>query len=125
MLAHPDSRPDTRPAEGPDFDGLSFRTRLYRYFFYAWLFRDADSGSSLERSAALRHNLAQAKWLPLYLLRWFIGGAVILAFEVLSERIFGDSLVSAVLAVMLIFVVMFHLITGICWAFLHGKRGAR
>jgi hypothetical protein len=125
MFADRDSRPDARPGDGPGLDGLSFRTRLYRYFFYAWLFRDADRGSSLERSAALRHNLSQAKWLPLYLLRWFIGGAVILALEMLSERIFGDSLVSAALAVMLIFVVMFHLITGICWAFLQIGRQSR
>jgi hypothetical protein len=106
-------------------DGLTFRERLYRYFFYAWLFRDADAGSSLERSAALRHNLAQAKWLPLYLLRWSVGGALILLLERLSERMFGDSLVSAVLAILLIFVVMFDLITGVCWAFLQVGRQSR
>jgi hypothetical protein len=106
-------------------DGLTFRARLYRYFFYAWLFRDADSGSSLERSAALRHNLAQARWLPLYLLRWSIGGALILLLERLSEHILGDSLVSAALAILLIFVVMFDLITGVCWAFLQVSRQSR
>jgi hypothetical protein len=120
MLARPDSDSERRLD-----DGLRFRTRLYRYFFYAWLFRDADCGSSLERSAALRHNLAQAKWLPLYLLRWLIGGGVILGLEMLSERLFGDSLMSAMLAVMLIFVVMFHMITAICWAFLQAGRQSR
>jgi hypothetical protein len=106
-------------------DGLTFRARLYRYVFYAWLFRDADSGSSLERSAALRHNLAQAKWLPLYLLRWSVGGVLILLLERLSERLFGDSLISAALAILLIVVVMFDLITCVCWAFLHASRQHR
>ena len=118
------SRPPSL-STAPLDDDIGLGVRLYRYFFYAWLFRDADSGSSLERSAALRHNLTQAKWLPVYLLRWAIGGAVILVLERLSEHLLGDSVVSAVLAVMLVFVVLFHLITIICWAFLQIGRQSR
>jgi hypothetical protein len=109
----------------PLADEIGLGVRVYRYFFYAWLFRDADSGSSLERSAALRHNLAQARWLPTYLLRWAVGGVVILLFEQLSERLLGTSVVSAFFAVMLVFVVLFQLVTVVCWAFLRLSRQSR
>ena len=119
-------KPVSAAASDADLDdGLSLRVRLYRYFFYGWLFRDAEAGSELERSAALRHNLVCAKWLPVYLRRWAVGGVVILSLESLAERLFGDSLLAAALAVMLIFVVMFELITAVCWAFLRAGRPSR
>jgi hypothetical protein len=51
---------------------MTFSTLLYRYFFYDWLFRDASRGSAFERSAALRYNIEQSRWLPLYLKRWTV-----------------------------------------------------
>ena len=45
----------------------SLTTSVGRYFFYAWMFRDASAGSELERAAALRHNRNLSKWLPTYL----------------------------------------------------------
>lgn len=95
-------------------------TGVHRYFFYGWLFRDADRGSSLERAAALRHNQAQAKWLPVYMGRGVAGGAVVLAFEVLFEQVLGWPMVAAAFAIGLIFVALFLLITAISWAFLRG-----
>jgi len=99
--------------------------QLYRYLFYGWLFRDADSGSTLERSAALRHNRRQARWLPTYMGRWAVLGAVLIALEALAERLTGDSPWSAALALGLIFVAMFELLTVICWAFLQTSRQRR
>lgn len=55
----------------------SFRTLLYRYFFFAWLFRDASRGSRLERAAAWRHNQQQAHWLPTYMRRWLWAGVLL------------------------------------------------
>jgi hypothetical protein len=51
---------------------LPFRTLLYRYFFFGWLFKDIDGcGANLfERAAVLRHNHRQAAWLPVYIRRW-------------------------------------------------------
>jgi hypothetical protein len=49
---------------------LSFRTLLYRYFFFGWMFRDVTRGNLLERSAAWRHNQSQAHWLLTYMRRW-------------------------------------------------------
>jgi hypothetical protein len=55
---------------------MTFRTLLYRYFFFGWLFRDVNRGTVFERAAAWRHNQAQARWLPTYMRRWLWCGAV-------------------------------------------------
>jgi len=56
-----------------------FSTLLYRYFFFGWLFRDVNRGNLLDRSAAWRHNRAQARWLPTYMRRWCVTGALLYA----------------------------------------------
>ena len=101
------------------------RAALAHYFFYGWLFRDADSGSSLERSAAIRHNSDQARWLPTYMSRWFVGGGVLLALQAFAEHVLEMPWLTAIFAVMVIFVVMFQIVTVICWAFLQSGRQAR
>lgn len=103
----------------------SLRMSLGRYLFYGWLFQDADTGSRLERAAALRHNSDQAKWLPTYLRRWLVVGMGLLALETLSERALSMPLVSAALSVAIILVLLFLLITVVCWAFLRADRQSR
>jgi hypothetical protein len=56
---------------------LAFRTLLYRYFFFAWLFKDASQGSRLERAAAWRYNQGQARWLLTYMRRWLWCGVLL------------------------------------------------
>ena len=53
---------------------IAFRTLLYRYFFFGWLFKDVNHGNVFERAAAWRHNRAQAQWLPTYMKRWLVCG---------------------------------------------------
>jgi hypothetical protein len=48
----------------------AFRTLLYRYFFFTWLFKDASRGNTFERAAAWRHNQEHAHWLLTYMRRW-------------------------------------------------------
>lgn len=63
---------------------LAFRTLLYRYFFFDWLFKDASRGDLMARAAAWRFNQSRAHWLPTYMRRWLwcgllfygLGGAV-------------------------------------------------
>jgi hypothetical protein len=74
---------------------MAFRTLLYRYFFFDWLFRDVNRGSPLERAAAWRHNRSQAQWLPTYMRRWLIGGLVLSAFGSFVELALGAPVVSA------------------------------
>ena len=64
---------------------LAFRTLLYRYFFFGWLFQDANRGSRFERVAAWRHNRAQARWLPLYMRRWLGSGLLLYGLGSLVE----------------------------------------
>lgn len=49
---------------------IGFRTLLYRYFFFGWLFKDASRGNLFERAAALRYNRDHAHWLLTYMRRW-------------------------------------------------------
>jgi hypothetical protein len=51
-------------------NSLPFRTLMYRYFFFAWLFKDVGAGTMFERAAAARYNREQARWLPTYVIRW-------------------------------------------------------
>lgn len=83
---------------------LEFRTLLYRYFFFGWLFKDVTRGTLFERAAAWRHNREQARWLPVYLWRWMgwglffygLGGVVeiILESPVLSMLFYVPSALS-------------------------------
>lgn len=100
---------------------LRLRENIYRYLFYGWMFRDANCGTALERSMALRHNQAQAKWIPVYLLRWLVIGALLWPVEQVSERM-GALALSVMLTLGLIYVVMHLLLAMVCWAFLRGGR---
>jgi hypothetical protein len=104
---------------------ISLREGVYRYFFYGWLFCDADSGSDRERALALHHNRDQAKWLPVYIWRWVVAGAVVLGLEALSEHVLSNAVLSAALLVALVFVVLFLLISVVCWVFLRSSRTGR
>lgn len=64
---------------------MPFRTLLYRYFFFGWLFHDVNRGTLLERAAAWRHNRAQARWLPTYMRRWLWCGAIFYGLGGLAE----------------------------------------
>jgi di/tricarboxylate transporter len=99
-------------------DAPASRAAVYRYFFYGWLFRDAQRGSPLERAAALRHNRERARWLPTYLRRWLVMGLLLGALEAWSERAYGSPLVSATLAVALVGVIVFLVVTALCWTVL-------
>ncbi len=75
---------------------LAFRTLLYRYFFFGWLFRDVNQGNLLERAAACRHNREQARWLPTYMRRWLVGAALCFALGCMTELALGAPMLSVV-----------------------------
>jgi hypothetical protein len=72
----------------PAVNTLPFRTLLYRYFFFGWLFKETGSGNVFERAAAARHNREQARWLPLYLMRWLWLGLGLYVLGRLAELLF-------------------------------------
>lgn len=67
---------------------LPFRTLLYRYFFFGWLFRHVDSNDMFERASVLRHNRRQAAWLPVYMMRWLWWGLLFYGVAGLLELVF-------------------------------------
>ena len=75
---------------------LRFKTLLYRYFFFGWLFRDVSKGDLYERSLAWRHNLQQARWLATYLRRWCMVGALAYGLGAVCETLLQAPLLSAV-----------------------------
>jgi hypothetical protein len=116
------SLPLNPAAEAEKRQRVTLRENLYRYWFYGWLFRQADSGSVLERAAALRHNRVQSKWLPLYMRRWVVGCLVALVSEAACERLSQSAVLSATFAIALSLAFLFLLITGLCWAVLQSGR---
>ena len=101
---------------------ISFATLLYRYFFYDWLFRDCRSGTWLERCAAERHNLAQAKWLPLYMKRWFVLGGLLFCIAAACELILTAPVLAAFFYVPSIASIPLNAVTFVCWVWLQSGR---
>lgn len=101
----------------PDSPTL-LRTLLYRYFFYGWLFRDAQRGNLWERRAAWAHNREQARWLPLYMWRWCMVGLGLFALAWLSEFGLHSPSLSACLYVPSVMAVPFVSVTMVAWCFL-------
>lgn len=74
----------------------SFRSLLYRYFFFGWLFKDVSQGDMFERAAAMRHNREQARWLPLYMMRWLWWGLAFYALGGVAELVLDAATLSTV-----------------------------
>jgi hypothetical protein len=76
-------------------DELPFKVLLYRYFFFAWLFKDVNKGNVYERAVAWKHNKSQAKWLPTYMRRWVFLNGIMYAFGAVCEMILQAPLLAA------------------------------
>ena len=67
---------------------LPFCVLLYRYVFFAWLFQDMTrQRNPFERAAAWRHNREQSRWLPLYMVRYAVGGTLLLGLGFIAESL--------------------------------------
>lgn len=102
---------------------MTFRTLLYRYFLFGWMFRDVTRGSLLERAAAWRHNRAQAYWLPTYMRRWAVCGALLYAWGGFAEFVLGAPALSAMFYVPSVIAVPMNAVIVIVWAFLKAAPG--
>lgn len=101
---------------------MPFSTLLYRYFFYGWLFCDAGRGNLWQRSAAWRHNRAQARWLPTYMRRWLVIGLVLYVTAWLVECVLHLPVLSAFFYVPSVLSVPFNAVTALCWTCLVHDR---
>jgi len=94
----------------------TFRSLLYRYLFYGWLFRDACQGNLFERSAAMRHNRWQARWLPTYMRRWFVIGGLLLGVALFCESVLISPVLSAFFYVPGLLSLPYNVVTAVCWS---------
>ena len=94
---------------------MAFRTLLYRYFFFGWLFQDVTRGTRLQRAAAWRHNQAQARWLPTYMRRWAWCTASLFALGGSVEMLLHAPGASAVFYVPCALSVAVHAVIGAAW----------
>lgn len=108
----------TPPESAMSDHATPFPTLLYRYLFYGWLFRDARRGNLLERAAALRHNQAQARWLPTYLRRSLVIAGVLFVLAFFTESVLAAPVLSACFYVPSCLSVTYHVVTAVCWAML-------
>jgi hypothetical protein len=74
---------------------LAFRTLLYRYFFFGWLFRDTTQGNRAERARAWHFNKARADWLLTYMRRWLWCGLILYGLGCLVELVLCAPALSA------------------------------
>lgn len=95
---------------------MPLRTLLYRYMFFDWLFRDVTRGSRLERALAWRHNCAQARWLPTYMRRWLVLGALLYAAGAFVEGVIGATAMSGLLYVPGAMSVPVNAVIVVAWA---------
>jgi len=94
---------------------LTFRTLLYRYFFFEWLFMDVTQGNVLERSAARRHNQSQAHWLLTYMWRWLWCAVLLYGLGGVVEVLLGAPAVSALFYVPSALSVSVNAVIGAAW----------
>lgn len=94
---------------------MAFRTLLYRYFFFGWLFRDVNRGNVIERAAAWRHNRTQARWLPTYMRRWLACGVFLYGLGQLFELLVGAPGLSVLFYVPSALSVPVNAVIGAAW----------
>jgi hypothetical protein len=94
---------------------MSFGTLLYRYFFFGWLFKDANRGNLLERAAALRYNRDQARWLPKYMRRWLWCGLFFYALGAVVETLLNAPGLSVVFYLPCALAVPVNAVIGAAW----------
>lgn len=103
--------------------GLPFRTLLYRFMFFDWLFRDMSAARNLyERHATLLHNRRMCRYLPTYLRRWSFLTAFDFGLGLLAERALQASLLSAWFFTWTCVSLSAMVVISVAWVFLsYGK----
>ena len=93
----------------------AFRTLLYRYFFFGWLFKDVMHGTLFDRAAAWRYNKDQAHWLPTYMRRWLGWGLFFYTLGCVVELVLEAPALSALFYVPSSLTVPVNAVTAALW----------
>lgn len=94
---------------------------VYRYWFWGWLFLDANTGDLLRRAAAWRHNVRQRAHLPVYMRRWLAALVVSTAVAIGIETLLEARIAAAVFYTGAVLCSVVQVIAGIAWAFLRER----
>lgn len=104
------------PAPPP---AMPFRTLLYRFLFFGWLFRDVSAARNLfERHAALQHNKHMSRYLPLYFRRWSVIATFDFGLGFLFERVLQATVLSACFFTWWCVIVAGMVVIAAAWIFL-------
>lgn len=101
----------------------AFRTQVYRYFCFGWLFKDVGEGDLFERAAAVRYNREQARWLPTYLMRWLWWGLLFCSLGGFAEIFFEAHMLSSMFYALGALSVPFTVAIAAAWVGLRGLQG--
>lgn len=110
---------------GATVNDLRFGTLLYRYFFFGWLFKDAATGNMFERAAAARHNREQARWLPVYVIRWLWVGLLFYGIAGVVELVLQAPAMSLLFYAASAMSVSFTVTIGTAWLGIRGRQGVQ
>lgn len=99
--------------------GESLHSLLYRYWFWGWLFVDLREAAGVyQRAAAWRHNVAQRRYLPVYMRRWLFVTAANLGVAAVLEKALAWMLSAAFFYTNGCIAVVVLLVTFVGWLFL-------
>jgi hypothetical protein len=98
---------------------MPFRTLLYRFMFFDWLFRDVSAARNLfERHAALQHNKYMSRYLPVYFRRWTVLATFDFGLGFLFERVLQATVLSAYFFTWTAVTVAGMAVIAVAWIFL-------
>jgi hypothetical protein len=97
----------------------SLHSLLYRYWFWEWLFIDVREAAGVyQRAAAWRHNVAQRRYLPIYMRRWLLVTAANLGMAAVLEKVLAWMLSAAFFYTNTCIAVCVLFVTFVGWLFL-------
>ena len=106
-----------------DLPDIPFRTLLYRFMFFEWMFADISAARNLfEHHAFVQHNRRMCRYLPVYLRRWSVLTAFGFVLGLLAERAPQASLVSAWFFTWSCVSLTAMVIISVAWIFLSHSR---
>ena len=118
-----DSHPPKPVHHSDSVAEIPFRTLLYRFMFFEWMFADISAARNLfERHAAVQHNRHMCRYLPVYLRRWSVLTACDFGLGMLAERALQASLVSAWFFTWSCVSLTGMVVISVAWVFLSSSR---
>lgn len=112
-------QPDHQEPQDPARTLMPFRTLLYRFIFFDWLFRDVSAARNLfERHAALQHNKDMSRYLPLYFRRWTVLATFDFGLGFVFERFLQTTMLSACFFTWSCMTMVGMVIIAVAWVFL-------